>query len=73
MKSNWEEITIEILSGHVGALAEIIVDEARANCRCSPTTESQSFLTEFVVFISQELPESIDRASVAIQLRNALK
>lgn len=73
MKSNWEEITIEILSEHVGALAGIIVDDARAKCQCSPVNEPLSFMTEFILCVTNDLPESIDRTSIFAHLRAALK
>lgn len=73
MKNNWEEITTQILSEHVGVLAGIIVDEARAKCHCSPVTETQSFLTEFVLYITNELPESVDRPTFLVHLRSALR
>jgi hypothetical protein len=73
MKSNWEEITTEILSEHVGALAGIVIDDARAKCRTSPTTQPQAFLVEFVLRVVQELPDSVNRAGISAQLRSALK
>jgi hypothetical protein len=73
MKSNWEEITAEILSEHVGALAGIVIDDARAKCRTSPITQPQAFAVEFVLRVAQELPETVNRAGIAAQLRIAIK
>jgi hypothetical protein len=73
MRTNWEEITTEILTEHMGALAFIVIEDARAKTRASPTEQPTQFITEFVLRVVQELPESSNRAAIAAQLRYALK
>jgi hypothetical protein len=73
MKPNWEEIATEILTEHMGALAFIVIEDARAKTRASPTEQPAQFQIEFVLRLVQELPESSNRAAIAAQLRFALK
>jgi hypothetical protein len=73
MQTNWEEITTEILTDHMGALAFIVIEDARSKTRASPTEQPSQFITEFVLRVVQELPETANRAAIAAQLRYALK
>jgi hypothetical protein len=73
MNSNWQEITNTILTEHVGVLAFIVIDDALANTRTSPTTQQSAFMHEFILRVVKELPDSVNRAAIAAQLREAIK
>lgn len=73
MQNNWEEITTDILTEHMGALAFIVIKDALAKARASPTEQPTQFMTELVLHVVQELPESANRAGIAAQLRYASK
>jgi hypothetical protein len=73
MNSNWQEITNTILSEHVGVLAFIVIEDALAKTRTSPTANPGTFLPEFILRVVKELPDSVNRAAIAAQLREALK
>ncbi len=73
MNSNWQEITNTILTEHVGVLAFVVIDDALANTRTSPLTQPSAFIHEFILRVVKELPESVNRAAIAAQLREAIK
>lgn len=72
MKKNWTEIAIQVLSEHVGALAPIVVDDAVAKMKLKSDQMQSAFRAEFILRIAQELPESVNRAGIAAELRAAL-
>ena len=54
MQNNWEEITTDILTEHMGALAFIVIKDALAKARASPTEQPTQFMTELVLHVVQE-------------------
>jgi hypothetical protein len=73
LNSDWEAITHGLLTEHVGVLAALVIEDARAKVKACPTQEPQRFMTEFIIRVAHELPESIDRAQITIAMRAALK
>lgn len=73
MNSNWQEITNTILTEHIGVLAFVVIDDALAKTRSSPLSQSSAFMHEFILRVVKELPESVNRAAIAAQLRDAIK
>jgi hypothetical protein len=71
MKSNWEEIVASILTEHIGALAFVVIDDAIFKTKSAP--DSAGFQHEIVLRLAQELPETVNRAQIAAQIRNAIK
>jgi hypothetical protein len=73
LNSDWEAITHDLLTEHVGVLASLIIEDARARVKASPHDDPKRFVTEFILRVAHELPESINRAQIMIALRAALK
>lgn len=74
MKANWMEIATDVLSEHVGALAPIVIDDAIGKMKLKSAAQMPSaFLAEFILRVAQELPESVNRAGIAAELRASLK
>jgi hypothetical protein len=74
MEENWMEIATDVLSEHVGALAPIVIDDALGKMKLKSATQMPSaFRAEFILRVVQELPESVNRAGIAAELRASLR
>jgi hypothetical protein len=71
MKPGWQEIATNVLAEHIGMLAHVVIDDARAQTCSAP--ESPGFMHEFILRVARELPEGVDRARIASLLRDALR
>jgi hypothetical protein len=71
MKSNWKDIVTTLLAEHMGALAHVVLEDAMAKT-LSPV-ESSGYAHELVLRLVQELPDGVNRAQIAAQLRDAIR
>ncbi len=68
----WRSRTIDYLSGHVGGLAEFVVDDAAERLGNLDGTVSATKYLRFLHVLYEELPMEVDRQTICASLRGLM-